>query len=57
MRNESGKGVPMVGVDYGYLWSRAPEDAGDVMEAEDYDGDPFDGFKDELASLAWAKLT
>ena len=45
-RNESEKVFPVVGVDNRYLWSRAAENADDVVEAEDDDGD-----------LAWTKLT
>ena len=35
----------MVGVDYGYLWSPSPENAGDVLEADDDDDDPHDGVR------------
>ena len=45
MRNESEKGLLVVGVDHGYLWSRSAENAGDVGEAEDDDCDPFDGVR------------
>ena len=40
MRNESEKGLPVVGVDCGYLWSRSAENAGDVVDAEDDGGHP-----------------
>ena len=35
----------MVGVDYGYMWSRSAENAGDVVVVEDDDGDPPDGVR------------
>ena len=38
----------MVGADYGYLWSRSAENAGDVVVAEDDDGDPPDGVRTSL---------
>ena len=40
MRNESEKGLPVIGVGHGYLWNRSAGNAGDVVEAEDDDGDP-----------------
>ena len=45
MTNESEKVLPVVGVDYGYLWSRSAENAGDVVEADDEDGDPLGGVR------------
>ena len=35
LRNQSEKGLRVVGVDYGYLWSRSAENARDMVEAED----------------------
>ena len=40
MRNASEKGLPLVGVDYGFLRSRLAENAGYIVEAEDDGGDP-----------------
>ena len=41
MSNEPERGLPLVGVDHGCLWNRSAENAGDVVEAEDDDGDPL----------------
>ena len=47
------KGVPIIGVDYGYLWSRAPE-ASDAPHDEAAGEDPPDGWCPNLvASALW----
>ena len=45
MRTESEKSLPVVGVDYGYLWSRSAMNAGDVVVVADDNGDPPDGVR------------
>ena len=45
MKNESEKGLPMVGVDHGCLQNRPAGKAGDFVAAEDDDGDPPDGVR------------
>ena len=46
------KGVPIIGVDYGYLWSRAPE-ASDAPHDEVAGEDPPDGVRTSFASALW----
>ena len=45
MRNESEKGLLVVAVGYGYLRSQSAENAGEVVEEEDDDGNPLDGIR------------
>ena len=45
LRDESEKGLPIFGVDYGYLWNRAEEAAGDLGEVAPDEGDPPGGVK------------
>ena len=55
MRNESEKRLGVVGVDYGYLWSRVAQNTGDVVEAEDDYGDPPDGVRRDRKSCVGEK--
>ena len=50
MRNESEKGMAVVGLDHENMWSRSAENAGDVVDVEDWR-------QDELTSLVRTKLT
>ena len=45
LRDESEKGLPIFGVDYGYMWNRAEEAAGDFGEVAPDEGDPPDGVR------------
>ena len=51
MRNEPEKSLPVVGADYGYLWGRSAEHAGDIVEAKDDDGDQIDGVRTSSRNL------
>ena len=46
------KGVPIIGVDYVYLWSRAPE-ASDAPQDEVAGEDPPDGVRTSSPVLLW----
>ena len=56
MRNESEKGLPVVGVDYGYSWNRSAQNTDDVVEEKTMAVIRLTA-SGELASLVWMKPT
>ena len=51
LRSEE-KGLPIYGVDYGYMWNRAEENAGDIGEVAPDEGGPPDGVRTSCPVLA-----